>query len=428
MPPTVPATPWSPVKRLLVLSTLCVVAALNLIDRQLITILLEPIKRDIRVTDTTMGLLTGLSFALVYATAALPIARWSDRTVRRDVISLCLLVWGSMTMLCGLAHSYWQLATARMGVALGEAGYNPCAHSMIADLYPLSRRGGALGVLNASASFGIGFGLVFGGWLSTQFSWRVVFVLAGLPCLFLALIIRMVVPEPPRGLSEHRSAAAAEVLSLRDTLAWLGRLRVFRYLAAAAMACAFVNYGLQIWAASFFIRIHGMSTREVGLKLGVASAVGLFAGTVGSGILADRLGRHDVRWYMRVTGIGMLLALPFGALALLSSSANTSFGYYCVAIAMLSSWASPIHAMTQTIAAPRMRGMAAAIISFCLNLVGYGLGPLFVGVLNDHLGASLGVESVRYSLLILLSGCVVAAWISFAVASHQNQGNTSAVA
>jgi MFS family permease len=158
-----------------------------------------------------------------------------------------------------------------------------------------------------------------------------------------------------------------------------------------------------------------MSTREVGLKLGVASAVGLFAGTVGSGILADRLGRHDVRWYMRVTGIGMLLALPFGTLALLSSSANTSFAYYCVAISMLSSWASPIHAMTQTIAAPRMRGMAAAIISFCLNLVGYGLGPLFVGVLNDHLGASLGAESVRYSLLILLSGCVVAAWISFAV-------------
>jgi predicted MFS family arabinose efflux permease len=144
MPTTEPAPPWSPVKRLLVLLTLCLVAALNLIDRQLITILLEPIKRDLHATDTMMGLLTGLSFALVYATAALPIARWSDRTVRRDLISLCLLVWGTMTMLCGLAQSYWQLATARMGVALGEAGYNPCAHSMIADLYPLSRRGGAL--------------------------------------------------------------------------------------------------------------------------------------------------------------------------------------------------------------------------------------------------------------------------------------------
>jgi len=285
---------------------------------------------------------------------------------------------------------------------------------MIADLYPLSRRAGAVGLLNAAASFGIGFGLVFGGWLSTQFSWRVVFVMAGVPCLFLALLLRMAVPEPPRGLSEP-GHAPAEILSLRETLAWLGRLRVFRYLAGAAMACAFVNYGLQIWAASFFIRIHGMSTREVGLKLGVASAVGLFAGTVGSGVLADRLGRHDVRWYMRVTGIGMLLTLPFGTLALLSSNANTSFAYYCVAIGLLSSWASPIHAMTQTIAAPRMRGMAAAIISFCLNLVGYGLGPLFVGVLNDHLAGSLGIESVRYSLLILLAGCVVAAGVSFSV-------------
>jgi predicted MFS family arabinose efflux permease len=414
VPAIEPDPSWSPAKRLFVLLTLCVVAAVNLIDRQLITILLEPIKRDIHATDTTMGLLTGLSFALVYATAALPLARWSDRTVRRDLIALCLLVWGGMTMLCGLARSYWQLAAARMGVALGEAGYNPCAHSMIADLYPLSRRGGAIGLLNAAASFGIGFGLACGGWLSTQFSWRVVFAMAGVPCLALAFIIRMTVPEPPRGMSEPRGAPA-EILSVRNTLAWLGRLRVFRYLAAAAMACAFVNYGLQIWAATFFIRIHGMSAREVGLKLGVASAVGLFAGTVGSGIIADRLGRRDVRWYMRVTGFGMLLTLPFGALTLLSSDANLAFAFYCVTIGMVSCWASPIHAMTQTIAAPRMRGMAAAIIGFCLNLVGYGLGPLFVGVLNDRLGVALGVESVRYSLLILLSGCVLAAWLSFAV-------------
>jgi predicted MFS family arabinose efflux permease len=404
---------WPPVKRLLILLTLCVVAATNLIDRQLITILLEPIKRDLKVTDTAMGLLTGLSFALVYATAALPVARLSDRSVRRDILAVCLLLWGSMTMLCGLARAYGQLAAARMGVALGEAGFNPCAHSMIADLYPLSRRAGALGLLNAAASVGIGFGLVFGGWLNEQFHWRTVFLIAGSPCILLALLFRLAIPEPPRGLSDPYRVAG-ETPALRLTLRWLWKRRSFRFLALAAMSCAFVNYGLQIWAASFFIRIHHMSTREVGLELGAASAAGLLVGTIASGVLADRLGQRDPRWYMRVPGIGMLLVLPFGALALLSADATTAFGYYCVAIGLLSSWASPIHALTQSIAAPRMRGTASAIVSFCLYLIGYSLGPLFVGVLNDVLQARFGAEAVRYSLLVLLSGCFLAAGLSFA--------------
>ncbi len=165
-----------------------------------------------------------------------------------------------------------------MGVALGEAGSNPCAHSMIADLYPLARRGAAIGLLNASASIGIGFGLLFGGWLSTQFNWR-----DGLRSGRRALHLPRLDhtdggSRASRGMSEGcATRAPAEIPPLRDTLAWLGRLRIFRYLALSAMTCAFVNYGLQIWAASFFIRVHGMSAQEVGLKLGVASAVGLFA-------------------------------------------------------------------------------------------------------------------------------------------------------
>ena len=410
--PAPATTAWPPAKRMAVLLALCLVAAINLIDRQLITILLEPIKRDLGASDTMMGLLTGLSFALVYVTAALPIARWSDRGVRRNLIAASVFVWGTMTMLCGLAHSYVQLAAARMGVALGEAGSNPASHSTIADLYPLGRRGAALGMFNAAASIGIGFGLFFGGWLNTHFNWRTVFIIAGAPCLIIALVIRIAMPEAPRGMSESRPTSH-QPPPLFETLARLAKLRTFRYLALSAMTCAFVNYGLQIWAATFFIRVHGMSAKEVGMKLGIASAVGLFIGTIGSGTLADRFGRLDIRWYMRVTGAGMLLAMPFGLLALTNSTANASLVYYCVAVGFVSSWASLIHAMTQTITAARMRGMASAIIGFCLNLVGYGLGPLFVGVLNDHLRPTLGVESVRYSLMILLSGCLIAAWVSF---------------
>ncbi len=408
-----PAQSWSSARRLCLLLVLSVVAAVNLIDRQLISILMEPIKREFHASDTLMGLLTGVSFALVYATAALPIARWSDRSVRRNVIAACLLVWGAMTMLCGMAQSFVQLAAARMGVALGEAGYNPSAHSMIADLYPTTQRGRALGVFNAAASIGIGFGLFFGGWLNHRFNWRIVFIIIGAPCLLIALVFRLWFDEPPRGMSDGRSVPVRPP-SLRLTLRALGGSRSFRLLALSAMTCSFVNYGLQIWAASFFIRVHGMSTQEVGLKLGIASAVGLFIATIGSGALADRLGRLDMRWYMRVPGFGMLLTLPFGLLALTSRSGNLAFGYYCITVGLSSTWASPIHAVTQSLSAPRMRGIATAIISLCLNLFGYGLGPLFVGALNDHLRPGFGVESIRYSLMILLSGCVVAGVTSFA--------------
>ena len=407
---SIDATP--PTGRVLVLAVLCVVAAVNLIDRQLITILLDPIKREFHANDTLMGLLTGLSFSLVYVTAALPIARWSDRGIRRDVIAACVGVWGAMTMLCGLAHSYAQLAAARMGVAVGEAGYNPAAHSMIADLFPLRHRGAALGAFNAAASLGIGFGLFFGGWLNSHFAWRTVFIIVGAPCLILALLVRLFLSEPQRGFWD--SSVDQEVTpAWRPTIAWLAGLRSFRFLALSSMTCAFINYGMQTWSATFFIRVHGISPGQVGLKLGLASAFGLLACTLCSGTLADRLGARDVRWYMRIPGIGMLLTMPFGLLALTTSSVELSFVFYCVTIGLLSSWASPIHAMTQTIAKPRMRGTAAAIVGFCLNLVGYGLGPLFVGALNDHLQPRFGLESVRYSLMVLLAGCVVAALVCF---------------
>jgi MFS family permease len=396
---------WSRRERIFVLLVLCCASSLNLIDRMLISILIDPIKREFSSSDTQMGLLGGLSFAAVYATAAFPIARYSDRGIRRNVIVWCVLVWGSMTMLCGLTRSYWQLAIARMGVALGEAGYQPAAHSMIADLFPLKRRGTALGLFNAAASLGIGFGLFFGGWMHSHFSWRTIFVAVGAPCLVLAPFVALKVREPPRGIAERPALGAA--------LSKLARMRTFRLLVTAGMTCQFVNYGLQLWMASFFLRVHGMASREVGFKLGLASSIGLLVGTTASGALADALGRRDVRWYMRVGGAGTLLGMPIAISSLLASSANVAFACYCLTICLLSCYATPIHTMTQTIVAPRMRGMAASITGFWMNLVGLGLGPLFVGLLNDHFQASLGNLAVRRSLLILTSGCILAAYFCF---------------
>jgi predicted MFS family arabinose efflux permease len=407
------ASLWSQARRNFVLGTLCLVVAVNMIDRQLITILLEPIKREFKASDTLMGLLTGLSFAAVYVIAAFPIARWSDRGVRRTVISVCVAAWSFMTMVTGLAQSYAQLAATRMGVALGEAGCNPPSHSMIADLFPLGRRATAIGIFNGAASVGLGFGLFFGGWLNSHFQWRTVFFIIGLPGLVLALLIHVFVPEPPRGLSDGITKSR-DPLPLRKTVAWLASLRTFRFLALSALSCSFVNFGLIAWIATFFMRVHGTSPTEVGLKLGLATAIGLLIGTIASGLLADWLGRRDIRWYMRIAGGGVLLSIPFALLALLSPNQNVAFALYCPAIGLLASWATPVHTMTQTIAAPRMRGLASAIVSFFHNLIGYGLGPLAVGMLNDALGHSYGAGAVRYSLMILMVLGVASASVCFA--------------
>ena len=198
-------------------------------------------------------------------------------------------------------------------------------------------------------------------------------------------------------------------MPLLETLRWLGRLRAFRLLALSAMACAIVNYGVQSWAATFFLRVHGIAAGEIGAKLGTASAIGLLTGTILSGIVADHLSRKDLRWHMRLAAGGMLLAIPFGVVFLLTPSRNLAFTMYGLTIGLLSVWATPIHALTQTVAKPRMRGLAAAIVAFFLNVLGYGLGPLMVGVLNDRLQPRFGNESIRYSLLILLAGAIGAA-------------------
>jgi MFS family permease len=175
------------------------------------------------------------------------------------------------------------------------------------------------------------------------------------------------------------------------------------------MSCAIVNYGIQSWAATFFLRVHGIVAGEVGAKLGTASAIGLLLGTIGSGAVADHLSRKDLRWHMRIAAGGMLLAIPFGVGFVLTPNRNAAFVMYGLAIGLLSVWATPIHALTQTVAKPRMRGLAAAIVALFLNVLGYGLGPLVVGIFNDQLRPRFGDESVRYSILILLAGAVGAA-------------------
>ena len=269
------------------LGILVVVYTFNFIDRQILSILLEPVKTDLGLSDTQMGLLTGFAFAMFYATLGIPIARFADRTNRRNLIAAALAIWSGFTALSGLAQNFWHMLAARIGVGVGEAGCSPPAHSMIADYYPAEQRATALGIYSLGIPFGIMFGLFAGGWINEFFGWRAAFFVVGVPGLLLAILVRYSLAEPPRGMAEGRTDSG-EQPSIGETLAYLWQKKSFRHMSFAAALTAFVGYGFVTWAPAFLIRSFGMGTGEIGtwfgLILGVAGGIGI----AGGGYLADK--------------------------------------------------------------------------------------------------------------------------------------------
>ena len=382
-----------------VLGVLVVVYTFNFIDRQILSILLEPIKHDLGLSDTQLGVLGGLAFALFYATLGMPIARVADRSNRRNLVAISLAVWSAMTALAGLAFNFWQLLVARIGVGVGEAGCSPASHSIISDYYPVRRRATALGIYALGIPFGTLFGLVAGGWINDFFGWRVAFFVVGLPGLLLALLVRYTIQEPARGLAEGRVASDAQP-GMWETMRYLMTKRSFRHFAFGAALTAFVGYGFVQWTPAFFVRSHGMNVRDVGTVLGfiigIAGGVGIWLG----GALADRLGGRDPRWYLRIVALGLVVAWPFGAGAFLASSAALALTLLVVPVLLGNFYQATTFAQTQGLVGLRMRAVAAAVLLFVINIIGLGLGPTIVGVLADLLHARFGTESLRYSLLI----------------------------
>src|SRR5262245_59532954 len=271
-----------------VLGLLLVVYVVNFVDRSIVNILLEPIRQEFQPSDTALGFLSGVAFAIFYATLGIPIARWADRGVRRDIIALALFLWSGMTALSGLARTFPQLVLARIGVGVGHAGCSPPAHCILSAYYPPERRGTAFAIYALGIPIGTAFGYLTGGWMAETLGWRSAFLLVGLPGLLLAVIVRLTLREPPRGHAEARRDAgpAPEPVEVMRAM-W--RLPTFRHLAAAATLHAFVGYGLANWNAVFLMRSHGMSPGEVGTWLAFIAVVFGGLGTFLGGYLTDRL-------------------------------------------------------------------------------------------------------------------------------------------
>ncbi len=381
-----------------VLGVLVVVYTFNFIDRQILSILLEPIKLDLGLSDTQLGLLTGFAFAAFYATLGIPLARFADRSNRRNLIAASLVIWSGMTALSGMAANFWHLLVARIGVGVGEAGCSPPAHAIIADYYPVEKRATALGIYSLGIPVGILFGFLAGGWINEFFGWRMAFFVVGVPGLLLAVVVRLTVAEPPRGMAEGRTDSAAQP-GVLETFAFLWSKRSFRHLAFGGALTAFVGYSFTSWIPSFLIRSHDMTTGEIGtwlgLILGIPGGIGIALG----GYLADRFGGRDTRWYLWIVAVALLAGVPFAVMVFVAPSPTSALLYLIVPVMLGNFYQATTFSQTQGLVSLRMRSVAAAVLLFVINIIGLGLGPQMVGIVSDALAPAYGKESLRYALL-----------------------------
>ena len=393
-------SPIRPGQARFALGMLSVVYAVNMLDRQILSMLLVPIKQELEISDTALGFLTGTSFALFYATAGIPVARWADRGTRLHVIALGLTLWSAATAVCGLARSFAHLAIARVLVGVGEAAGSPPAHSLIADYFPPERRARSIALYTMGGSVGIGLGYALGGYLGETIGWRLSFVVVGLPGIALALIVRFGLREPPRGVIEGRSAIADPpplLVALRTLMA----IRSYRQISIATGLYCVASYGFIMWVPTFLMRVHDMGRTESGAWLGLIAAGCGLVGAYSGGWLADRGSRNDRRWLVWLPAYAGLLTTPFIFAFLLVGSGEAALLCY-VPIALLSAgWSAATYAVVQGLVPLRMRAMASAVLMLVLNLVGMGLGPQLVGLLNDLLASRFGLDAIRYSLLVV---------------------------
>jgi len=392
------SVPKAPARAGFALGLLTLAYTLNFVDRQILGILLVPIQQEFGASDTQMGLLAGLYFALLFTLAGIPIAQLADRGNRRNILALGLAVWSGMTVCCGLAKSFTQLALARVGVGIGEATCMPAAHSMISDLYPRERRTGAMAVFSSGIHVGTLLAFALGGWFAAHYGWRTAFVAAGVPGIALALVLRFTLSEPPRTDAPLSVAGS----SLREGLVEVLANRRFLLVAGAATCTSVVGYGYTHWSAAFLTRMYQMPNQDIGLWLGLIGGIGGAIGTLGFGALAQRLARSSPYWLLGVPAIALGISIVFYAGYALWPGVEGALACRFGAQVFAASWFGPVFATAQDIVRPQRRALAASVLLLLVTLIGLGLGPTLVGAGNDWFRAELGERSIVRSLLCLL--------------------------
>lgn len=389
---------------------LTIVYAFNFIDRQILVILQPLIKAELDLSDTQLGLLSGIAFAFLYTVLGIPIARIADRSNRRNIISIALTVWSGMTIVCGYAQNFAQLLLARMGVGIGEAGGSPPAHSMISDMFTAKKRATALAIYSAGLYLGVVVGFSAGGYFGEVFGWRNTFLIVGAPGILLAVVLMVTVREPQRPAGHRKEDAP----SFMDTMKRLRTLKSFPLFAFGCAMSAFVSYGTSNFMPSYMVRYHDVPLKEIGFLLAITGGGGGIIGTFLGGYLTDKIGKHDPRWYMWLPGLTAVAAVPLAIYVF--NSDNTSMMltvYFCFAV-LGTLYLAPSIAIAHRLVDPRMRAMTSAILFFILNMIGLGGGPVIVGMISDGIGAYTGEDGLRMALTIGASVALVKGYLFWA--------------
>lgn len=383
----------------LTLGVLLVVYVFNFLDRQIVTILAEPIARDLGLSDTQIGVLTGLSFALFYSTLGLPIARVADRprTDRVKLIAAAVAVWSLATAACGGARSFVQLAIARVFVGAGEAGGTPPAHSLITDIAVPEQRARAFALYQLGPPIGGLIGMVAGGFMATTLGWRWAFVVVGLPGMILALLVVLLLRDPRRS---GTSSLHTVPLPLGRALGQILASKSMRLLLTTAGFASFATYGVLIWTTIFFQRSHGLSPAETGLWFGLVNGIGSMLGVWLGGQIGDRHRAKGNQHLLTIPALAQMLSVPFLLAALMVGDWRLSLVLFFPAIVLNWLYVAPYYSAVQGLVPPAARAIASASILLMQNLIGLGLGPVLLGYFSDLLKPGYGTDSVRYVLFI----------------------------
>ncbi len=399
-----------------VLAILTIVYTFNFIDRQILVILQEPIKAELDLSDTQLGLLTGLAFAALYTILGIPIARFADLNNRKNVVTASLAIWSAMTALSGTASNFMQLFLTRIGVGIGEAGGSPPSHSIISDYFPPEKRATALSIYSMGIYFGIGLGFIVGGIIAKLYGWRIAFYSLGVPGVLFSLLLFFTVKEPIKGQSD-KVVLEDETPSLGEVLRTLLRKKTFIYISLGCGFHTFITYGVGNFLPSFMQRVHGIDIAHAGIVLGITLGIGGAIGTFAGGYLGDRLRLKDMRWYIWVPIIAGLVNNIPSAFLMFSSNPQIALWVTLFTSMLTAFYLGPAIAVCHSLVNAKMRAFTSAILFFVLNLIGLGLGPLVIGYVSDLLIPTYGDLSLRYAFLTSFIAGVISL-IFFVLASR----------
>lgn len=397
---------YTPARRVLFLTILFLVATSSVVDRIIISVLLEPIKNEFHVSDAALGLLGGLAFTLLYATLGIPIARWADRGNRVQLITLALSVWSVMTVLCGMVGSFAQLVLARVGVGAGEAGAMPPLQSLVADYFPPTQRARAIGALATAPAIGFLIGLSLGSQLIGAYGWRLTLIIFGLPGLIVALLVWFVLDEPRRSAVK---TAQAKPESFWDSIRDLAMNRSYRLLLVVTILHQIIGSGTSMFVPSHMVRVLHKPIAEAGMLYGAVTAVSVLVGSLGGGALCDGLVRRDGRWLAWFPAIGFSLAVvPFCG-SFLVDDFTTFLILNAVGAMPIFAAVPALYAAVHAVCGNSRRATAIAVVLFFGSLIGSGLGPVLTGALSDLFTAAYGPAGLRYALALVLALVIPAA-------------------